>query len=96
MPPSSPRRSCRPLSKPSGRRPAAVRQLRRCTPGTELAPKLGGSSSRLAAPADEQLRLGSSGVSLAPEKGIVLPELSCRASAEFPPPELLVRWSTKS
>ena len=31
------------------------------------------------------------------EKGIVLPDLSCRAAAaEFPPPELLVRWSTKS
>ncbi|CAL8398631.1 unnamed protein product [Boreogadus saida] len=30
------------------------------------------------------------------EKGIVLPELSCRAAAEFPLPELLVRWSTKS
>ena len=30
------------------------------------------------------------------EKGIVLPELSCRAAAEFPPPVLLVRWSTKS
>ena len=29
-----------------------------CTPGAELAPKLGGSSSGLAAPADEQLRLG--------------------------------------
>ena len=38
----------------------------------------------------------SGGVSLAPEKGIELPELSCRASAEFPPPELLVQWSTKS
>ncbi|CAL8260848.1 unnamed protein product [Boreogadus saida] len=38
----------------------------------------------------------SCGLSLAPEKGIVLPELSCRASAEFPPSELLVRRSTKS
>ncbi|CAL8336055.1 unnamed protein product [Boreogadus saida] len=38
----------------------------------------------------------SGGVSSAPEKGIVLPELSCRASAEFPALELLVRWSTES
>ena len=30
------------------------------------------------------------------EKGIVQPELSCRARAEFTPPDLLVRWSTKS
>ena len=30
------------------------------------------------------------------KNGIVLPELSCQAAAEFPPPELLVRWSTKS
>ena len=30
------------------------------------------------------------------EKGIVLPELSCRAATEFPLPELLVHWSTKS
>ena len=36
----------------------AIRPLRRCTPGDELAPKLGGSSSGLAAWADEQLRLG--------------------------------------
>ena len=27
------------------------------------------------------------------EKGIVLPELSCRTAAELPQPELLVRWS---
>ena len=42
-----------------------------------------------------QLRQGKLGGSPA-EKGIVLPELSCRASVEFPPPELLVRWSAKS
>ncbi|CAL8362061.1 unnamed protein product [Boreogadus saida] len=50
-----------PLARAAGRRqsrPAAVRQLGRCTPGAELAPKLGGSSSGLAAPADEQLQLG--------------------------------------
>ncbi|CAL8310449.1 unnamed protein product [Boreogadus saida] len=138
--------SCRTASElPAPELPAAVRQ---CTPGAELVPKLGGSSSGLAAPADD-----SGGVSSAPEKGIVVPELafeyslrtdsdlgsdatatlqafyyfarsleenmdptrkavvaatssdfrdgwilkrSCRASAEFPQPELLVRWSTKS
>ncbi|CAL8368632.1 unnamed protein product [Gadus morhua 'NCC'] len=52
-----------PLAGAAGRRqsrPAAVQQLWRCTPGAELAPKLGGSSSGLAAPADEQLRRTSS------------------------------------
>ena len=57
----------------------------------------GGGNSALAL----QLSSGSTipfsgGVSSAPEKGIALPELSCRASAKFPPQELLVRWSTKS
>ncbi|CAL8348309.1 unnamed protein product [Boreogadus saida] len=40
----------------------------------------------------QQLRRGELSGSPA-EKGIVLLELSCRAAAEFSPPELLVRWS---
>ncbi|CAL8348993.1 unnamed protein product [Boreogadus saida] len=79
----SPRRSCRPPLKPSGRSPAA--QLREYNPFL-----LHVTSSRL------PFGGSSGGVSSAPEKGIVLPELRCRASAEFPLPELLVRWSEKS
>ena len=59
--------SCRTASElPAQELPAAVEavrpppklQLRGCTPGAELAPKLGGSSSGLAPRADEQLRPG--------------------------------------
>ena len=81
-------RSATELPQPDWRRsfggsPAAVRQL-----------SSGGTIpfSSMSPPPD--CRRGLSGSPA--EKGMVLPELSCRDAAEFPPPELLVRWSTKS
>ncbi|CAL8395069.1 unnamed protein product [Boreogadus saida] len=88
--------SCRTASElPAPELPAAVEAVRLQSGSSGgVLRELNWRRSYVAAPADEQLRLGSGGVSSAPEKGIALPEL--RASAEFPPPELLVRWSIKS
>ncbi|CAL8403918.1 unnamed protein product [Boreogadus saida] len=83
---------------PSSRKASAAVQLPEYTAGAaRLPPKLqrrpdGFDGGQTAAEASTAVRFGGSPA----EKGIVLPELSYRAAAEFPPPELLVPWSTKS
>ncbi|CAL8361436.1 unnamed protein product [Boreogadus saida] len=73
---------------------SAVRQLssRSTIPFSSMSPPPDCFGDSPAAPAGGARRQSTSSGG----EGIVLPELSCRAAAELPPPELLVHWSTKS